>query len=118
MRKADSKRVSLKLTQHSYSLTPKRSAAYIPGVIAALCAIGALAAAGYALKTSHEQARKLDVLCAPPVSEQKLREELAHAQFALEQQTAARAALEQRAMQSAAQIERLQTDLAFLKKQR
>ncbi|WP_250500604.1 hypothetical protein [Caballeronia sp. GAWG1-5s-s] len=118
MRKADSKRVSLKLTQHSYALTPKRSTAYIPGVIAAICAIGALVAAGYALKTSHEQARKLDVLCAPPMSEQKLREELAHAQFALEQQTAARAALEQRAMQSAAQIERLQTDLAFLKKQR
>ncbi|WP_250535074.1 hypothetical protein [Caballeronia sp. AZ10_KS36] len=118
MRKADSKRVSLKLTQRSYALTPKRSTAYVPGVIAAICAIGALVAAGYALKTSHEQARKLDVLCAPPVSEQKLREELAHAQFALEQQTAARAALEQRAMQSAAQIERLQTDLAFLKKQR
>lgn len=70
MRKADSKRVSLKLTQHSYALTPKRSTAYIPGVIAAICAIGALVAAGYALKTSHEQARKLDVLCAPPVSEQ------------------------------------------------
>ena len=118
MRKADSNRVSLKLTQHTYSLTPKRSAAYIPGAIAALCALGALGAAGYALKTSHEQARKLDALCAPPVSEQTLRDQLAHAQFALEQQTAARAALEQRAVQSAAQIERLQTDLAFMKKQR
>ncbi|MDR5857307.1 hypothetical protein P9239_00610 [Caballeronia sp. LZ062] len=118
MRKADSNRVSLKLTQHTYSLTPKRSAAYLPGVIAAICAVGALVAAGYALKTSHEQARKLDVLCAPPVSEQKLRDELAHAQFALEQEKAARTALDQRAVQSAAQIERLQTDLAFLKKQR
>jgi len=118
MRKADSRRLSLKLTQHTYSLTPKRSAAYIPGVIAAICAVGALVAAGFALKNSHEQARKLDVLCAPPVAEQNLREQLAHAQFALEQEAATRTALEKRATESAAQIERLQTDLAFLKKQR
>ncbi|WP_244817139.1 hypothetical protein [Caballeronia sp. Lep1P3] len=118
MRKADSKRISLRLTQHTYSLTPKRSAAYLPGVIAAICAIGALVAAGFALKNSHDQARKLDVLCAPPISEQQLREELAHAQFALQQEAATRTALEQRAVQSAAQMQRLQTDLAFLKKQR
>ncbi|MDR5739627.1 MULTISPECIES: hypothetical protein [unclassified Caballeronia] len=118
MRKADSKRASLKLTQHSYSLTPKRNAAYLPGVIAAVCAVGALVAAGFALKNSQDQSRKLDVLCAPPASEQKLQEQLTHAQFALEQEAATRAALEQRVAQGAAQIERLQTDLAFLKKQR
>lgn len=118
MRKADSKRVSLKLTQHRYSLTPKRNAAWLPGVIAAVCAVGALVAASFALKSSQDQSRKLDTLCAPPASEQTLREQLAHAQFALEQEAATRTALEQRVAQGTAQIERLQTDLAFLRKQR
>jgi len=118
MRKADSKRASLKLTQHSYSLTPKRNAAYVPGIIAAICAAGALVAAGFALKNSQDQSRKLDVLCAPPVAERELREQLTHAQFALEQEAATRTALEQRVAQRTEQIERLQTDLAFLRKQR
>jgi hypothetical protein len=118
MRKQDKNRASLKLTRHTYSLTPKRNAAYLPGVIAAVCAVSALVAAGFALKNSHEQAGKLDTLCAPPVSEQKLREQLAHAQYALEQEAATRTALEQHAAQSTAEMERLQTDLAFLKKQR
>jgi hypothetical protein len=117
MRKADHKRMSLKLTQHTYSLTPQRSAAYVPGVIAAVCAVGALVAAGFALKNSHDQAKKLDVLCAPPVSEQKLREQLAHARYALEQAGATRTALEARIADGAAQVERLQTDLAFFRKQ-
>lgn len=118
MRKVDSNRTSLKLARHTYSLTPKRGIAFLPGAIAAICAVAALVAAGYALKSSHEQAGKLDSLCAPPVSEQKLREQLAHAQLALDQEAATRAAMEQRAAQTVAQIERLQTDLAFLKKQR
>ncbi|GAB5094747.1 hypothetical protein [Caballeronia sp. GAWG1-1] len=108
----------MQLARHTYSLTPKRSLAFVPGVIAAVCAIAALGAAGYSLKTSHEQARKLDVLCAPPAPEQTLRDQLQHAQFALEQEAATRTALEQRAAQATAQIEKLQTDLAFLKKQR
>jgi hypothetical protein len=118
MRKGDNKRVSLRLTQHTYSLTPKRSAAYIPGVIAAICAVGALVAAGMALKNSREQVRKLDVMCAPPIAEQKLREELAHSEYALQQEAATRAKLESRVAEDAAQIERLRTDLAFLQKAR
>ncbi len=82
MRKVNNKRVLLKLTQHTYSLTPKRNAAYLPGVIAAICAAGTLVAAGIALKNSREQVKKLDVMCVPPVSEQKLCEQLAHAQYA------------------------------------
>jgi hypothetical protein len=117
MRKADHKRVSLKLTQHTYSLTPKRGLAYLPGVIAAVCAVGALVAAGFTLKNSREQAKKLDVMCAPPVSEQKLRDELAHARYALEQEAATRTALEARMADSTAQLQRVQTDLAFLQKQ-
>jgi uncharacterized protein HemX len=117
MRKADSKRRSLQLTRQSYSLTPKRGAGIWLGSIAALCAIIALAAAGFALKRSHEDVRKLDTLCAPPVSEQKLREQLAHAQLAFEQEAASRTALERRVTESAGEIQRLQTDLAFLRKQ-
>ncbi|AQH01183.1 hypothetical protein A9R05_20195 [Burkholderia sp. KK1] len=117
MRKVDTKRRS-QLTRQSYSLTPKRGGGIWLGAIAAVCAITALAAAGFALKRSHEEVRKLDTLCAPPVSEQKLRDQLAHAQFAFEQEAASRASLEQRVKDSAAEIQRLQTDLAFLKKQR
>ncbi|SPB13116.1 hypothetical protein NOV72_00416 [Caballeronia novacaledonica] len=117
MRKVDSKRLSLQLTRQSYSLTPKRGAGIWIGLIAATCAIAALAAAGYALKRSNEDARKLDTLCAPPASEQTLRDQLAHAQLALEQETATRAALEQRVTDGTVEIQRLQTDLAFLKKQ-
>ncbi|SAK51509.1 hypothetical protein AWB74_00128 [Caballeronia arvi] len=116
MRKVDLKRRSL-LTRQSYSLTPKRGAGIWLGLIAAVCAMTALAAAGFALKRSHEEVRKLDTLCAPPVSEQKLREQLAHAQFAFEQEAASRASLEQRVTESTAEIQRLQTDLAFLRKQ-
>jgi hypothetical protein len=117
MRKADSRRRSLQLTRQSYSLTPKRGAGIWLGVIAAVCAVTALAAAGFALKRSHEDVRKLDTLCAPPVSEQKLREQLARAQFAFEQEAASRASLEQRMTESAAEMQRLKTDLAFLRKQ-
>jgi len=117
MRKVDSKRLSLQLSRQSYSLTPRRGAGIWLGLIAAVCAIAALAAAGFALKRSHEDVRKLDALCAPPVSEQKLREQLAHAQLALEQEMASRTSLEERVKDSAAEIQRLQTDLAFLRKQ-
>lgn len=57
--------------------------------------------------------RKLDALCAPPASEQKLREQLVRAQFALEQEAATRAVLERRVTETTAQNERLQTDLTF-----
>ncbi|WP_321793413.1 hypothetical protein [Caballeronia sp. J97] len=117
MRKADSKRLSLQLTRQSYSLTPRRGASIWVGSIAAVCAIAALAAAGFALKRSHEDVRKLDTLCAPPISEQKLHEQLAHAQLALEQEAASRTSLQQRVADSTAQIQRLQTDLAFLRTQ-
>ncbi|KND62017.1 hypothetical protein BVER_02239 [Candidatus Burkholderia verschuerenii] len=86
-------------------------------MIAAVCAVGALVAAGLALKNSREQARKLDVMCAPPTSEQTLRDQLQHAQYALAQEVATREALEARTAGNAAQIEQLQTDLAFYKKQ-
>jgi hypothetical protein len=117
MRKVDSKRRSLQLTRQSYALTPKRGASIWLGAIAAVCATAALAAAGFALKRSHEDVRKLDTLCAPPASEQQLRDQLAHAQLALEQEAASRAALAQRVTDGTAEIQRLQTDLAFLKKQ-
>lgn len=117
MRKADSKRRSLQLTRQNYSLTPKRTTGIWLGSVAAACAIAALVAAGFALKRSHEDVRKLDTLCAPPASEQKLRDQLAHAQLALEQEAATRTVFEQRLTAVTAQNERLQTDLAFLRKQ-
>ncbi len=118
MRKADHNRVSLKLTRHTYSLTPRRSAAHLPGIVAAICAVSALVAAGFALKNSREQAQKLDAICAPPVSEQELRAQLTHAGYALEQEAATRAVLEARVAERTSEIERLRHDLAFLDKQR
>jgi len=117
MRKVDSKRLSLQLTRQSYSLTPKRGASVWLGLIGAACAVASLGAAGFALKRSHEDVRKFDALCAPPASEQTLRDQLAHAQLALEQEAASRASLEQRVADSTAEIQRLKTDLAFLTKQ-
>ncbi|KND55430.1 hypothetical protein BPUN_2607 [Candidatus Paraburkholderia kirkii] len=102
MRKVDSKRLSLQLTRRSYALTPKRSTGIWLGSTAAVCALAALVAAGFVLKRSHEDVRKLDTLCA---------------QLALEQEAATRAVLEQRVTDATAQNERLLTDLAFLKKQ-
>ncbi len=69
------------------------------------------------LNNSREQAKKLDVLCARPVSEQKLRDQLTHAQYALAQEVATREALQTHAADDAAQIAQLQTDLAFFRKQ-
>ncbi|CAH2788971.1 MAG: hypothetical protein CBHOC_2317 [uncultured Caballeronia sp.] len=117
MRKVDSKRLSLQLTRQNYSLTPRRNTGIWLGSFAAACALAALVAAGFALKRLHEDMRKLDALCAPPASEQKLREQLVRAQFALvEQEATTRAVLEQRMTETTAQNERLQTDLTFLKK--
>ena len=107
------------LARRTYSLTPKRGPVLLLGGIAAACAISAIAAAGFALMSSREHSRQVDAICAPPLSEQELRDELTHAQLALDHEAATRArAAKTGAKAPTAELSRLRTDLAFLKRQR
>jgi len=57
-------------------------------------------------------------LCAPPVSERQILDQLARARLALDHEVATRLVLQQQATESADEIHRMRTDLAFLKRQR
>jgi len=87
------------------------------GTIAAACAAAALAAAGFALVTSRDNRKKADALCAPPMSEREIREQLSKARIALDHEVATRLVMEQQASESLAEIHRMRTDLTFLKRQ-
>lgn len=87
------------------------------GTIAAACAAAALAA-GFALVTSRDNSKKADALCAPPMSEREIREQLSKARIALDHEVATRLVMEQQAAESLAEIHRMRTDLTFLKRQR
>jgi hypothetical protein len=117
MRKVDRNRATHRLARRTYSLTARRAPTLLLGGIAAACAISALAAAGFALKSSREHVRQVDAICAPPVSEQELRDQLTHAQLAFDHEAATRAALEKQAQGTAAELSRLHTDLAFFRRQ-
>lgn len=88
------------------------------GIMAAACAAAALAAAGFALVTSRDNSKKADALCAPPMSEREIREQLTKARLALDHEVATRLVLQQQAAQSSAEIHQMRTDLAFIKRQR
>ena len=118
MRKVDRNRATHQLARRTYSLTPKRGPVLLLGGIAAACAISAMAAAGFALTSSREHSRQVDAICAPPPSEQALRDELTRAQLAFDHEAATRAALQKQAEDTTAELSRLRTDLAFLKRQR
>jgi hypothetical protein len=121
MPKADPNRPSHRLTRRTYSLTSRRGpslATLLLGVMAAACAAAALAAAGFALVTSRETSKKADALCAPPVSEREIREQLAKARLALDHEVATRLVLQQQATENSAQLQQMRTDLTFLKRQR
>ncbi|MGV7243147.1 hypothetical protein, partial [Caballeronia sp. M23-90] len=81
-------------------------------------AAASAAAAGFALVTSRENSKKADALCAPPMSEREIREQLAKAQIALDHEVATRLVLQQQATDSAAEMHQMRTDLAFIKRQR
>jgi hypothetical protein len=87
------------------------------GTIAAACAAAALAAAGFALVTSRDISKKADALCAPPVSEREIREQLSQARIALDHEVATRLVMQQQASESLAEIHRMRTELTFLKRQ-
>ncbi|SAL61673.1 hypothetical protein AWB67_03092 [Caballeronia terrestris] len=118
MRKVDRNRTTHQLARRTYSLTPKRGPVLLLGGIAAACAISAIAAAGFALVSSREYSRQVDAICAPPLSEQDLRDELTHARLALDHEAATRAALQKQAEGTEAELIKLRTDLAFFKRQR
>jgi hypothetical protein len=121
MPKADLNRPSHRLTRRTYSLTSRRGptlATLLLGIMAAACAAAALAAAGFALVTSRENSKKADALCAPPISEREIREQLAKARLALDHEVATRLVLQQQASESSAQLQQMRTDLTFLKRQR
>jgi hypothetical protein len=88
------------------------------GAIATACAAAALAAAGFALVTSRDNSRKADALCAPPMSQREILDQLAKARLALDHEVATRAVLEQQASEASAQLHKMRTDLAFLNRQR
>jgi Zn-dependent protease with chaperone function len=121
MPQADKQRASHRLTRRTYSLTSRRGPSWamiMLGLLAAACAAAALAAAGFALVTSRENSKKADALCAPPMSEREIREQLAKARIALDHEVATRLVLQQQATDSAAEIHQMRTDLAFIKRQR
>jgi hypothetical protein len=68
--------------------------------------------------TSRDNSKKADALCAPPMSERDIREQLAKARIALDHEVATRLVMEQQASESLAEIHRMRTDLTFLKRQR
>ena len=61
------------------------------GIATAACAAAALAAAGLALVTSRDNSKKADALCAPPMSEREILDQLAKARLALDHEVATRA---------------------------
>ena len=106
-----------RLTQHAYELQPHRSRIAGFGrwviVCAACLALGAAAAIGY---TQHQQ----QLLCTPCVAEptdDSVRLELTRTRLALEQEAAARAAVQETADASAAEARRLSEELRFLRSQ-
>jgi Zn-dependent protease with chaperone function len=121
MRKADLNRPAHRLTRRTYSLTSRRGPTLpmlLLAVMFALCAAAALAAAGFALVTSRENSKKADALCAPPLSEREVREQLAKARLALDHEVATRLALQQQAFETSAELQRMRTDVTFLTRQR
>src|SRR3984957_21091641 len=121
MPQADRNRRTQKPTRRTYSLTSRRGPPgpmLLLGTIAAACAAAALAAAGFALVTSRDISKKADALCAPPLSERQMLDQLAKARLALDHEVATRLVLPQQATESADEIQRMRTDLAFLKPQR
>jgi hypothetical protein len=120
MPQADRNRPTHKLTRRTYSVTSRRGPTWpmlLLGTIAAACAAAALAAAGFALVTSRDNSKKADALCAPPMSEREIREQLSKARIALDHEVATRLVMEQQASESLAEIHRMRTDLTFLKRQ-
>jgi hypothetical protein len=120
MPKADLNRQTHRLTRRTYSLTSRRGPTLpmlLLGIMFALCAAAALAAAGFALVTSRENSKKADALCAPPISEREVREQLAKARLALDHEVATRVALEQQATETSAELQQMRTDVTFLKRQ-
>src|SRR5260370_27130680 len=114
MPQADRNRPTHRLTRRTYSLTSRRGPTWPMlelGTIAAGCAAAALAAAGFALFTSRDNSKKADALCAPPMSERDIREQLAKARIALDHEVATRLVMEQQASQSLAEIHPMRTDL-------
>jgi hypothetical protein len=121
MPQADRNRPTHRLTRRTYSLTSRRGPSWpmlLLGIMAAACAAAALAAAGFALVTSRDNSKKADALCAPPMSEREIREQLTKARLALDHEVATRLVLQQQAAQSSAEIHQMRTDLAFIKRQR
>src|ERR1700710_1823360 len=110
MPRTDRNRPSHKLTRRTYSRTSRRGPTWpmlLLGAIAAACAAAALAAAGFALVTSRDISKAADALCAPPLSERQILEQLATARLALDHEAATRVVLQQQAADTSAQLQQL-----------
>lgn len=106
-----------RLTQHAYELQPLRSRIASFGKWVFACAaclvLGAAAAIGY----TQQQQRLSCAPCVVEPSDDSVRLELTRARLALEQETAARAAVQETADASAAEARRLSEELRFLRSQ-
>jgi hypothetical protein len=107
------------LTRQAYAPLPRRSrsAAFGKRVLAcaACLALGGAAAIGY---MQHQQQQHLACApCATTPSDDSIRLELTRARLALEQEAAARAAVQQTADAAAAESRRLSEELRFLRSQ-
>ena len=104
------------LTQRTYAPQPRRSGVASFGRWALACmaclALGAAAAIGY---VQHGMLLPTPFACAP--SDDGVRSELTRTRLALEQEAAARAAVQQSADASAAEARRLSEELRFLRGQ-
>ncbi|MBS0340386.1 MAG: hypothetical protein JSS56_07645 [Proteobacteria bacterium] len=105
------------LTQHAYTLQPRRSR--IAGVgrwaltCAACLALGAAAAIGYA----RAPAALPSAPCTAVPQDDKAEQELTRARLALQQEVAARTAVQETADASATEVRRLNEELRFLRSQ-
>jgi hypothetical protein len=116
MRKANLNRPTHRLTRRTYSLTSRRGPTLVTLLLRVITA--ACAAAGFALVTSQENSKKADALCAPPISEREIREQLAKARLALDHEVATRLVVQQQASETSAQLQQMRTDLTFIRQQR
>ncbi|RKR38129.1 hypothetical protein [Paraburkholderia sp. BL17N1] len=118
MVKRHSPRDARSLTHRAYTLRPTRSVVFRMTVWAVVCVLCACAGAAALTAWHARRAGMPPEQCTPaPVDEATKQTELARTRLALEQETAARAAVQKAADSAAAEVARLSAELQFLRGQ-
>ena len=106
------------LTQNAYSLKPHRSRVAGLGRWLAICSTCLALGAAAAIGSGHARAPDLScVPCAAAQQEEQAQLELTRTRLALQQEVAARTAVQEAADASAAEVRRLSEGLRFLRSQ-